>query len=462
MSPGQFRGSLMFKLITAFFVVSILGIVLVALLAGMITQMEYKRLMTDMQYEGLIADLVEIHTQDGGLENASDSVEESVSRWGMDGSEFLIIDSSGNILLSFTHQQLPNVSPEELSRFGIPIAVNSRVVGYLIPFHPMDTELVDVGSNIRRTNAALRLGVFGAALLVLTTGYFISRRILRPVRQLSKATRAIAEGDLDQEVRVVSRDEIGELANSFNQMSKSLKKSRDLRRQLTADIAHELRNPLSIIMGNAEAISEGVLPPTQEAAEVIYDEARHLSKLIDDLRELSLSEAGELPLHFGQVNLSHLFEKLQRHFALMLEEKALKLNPKVSADCPLIQADEHRLVQVLTNVIKNSIKHSPHGAVIILKAVKAPPLVDHVPSVLITVEDQGSGIAAEDLPYIFDRFYRGKMQGDRVQDGTGLGLAISRSLVENHGGRISARSVPTVSTVVSIVLPISGPTTNGK
>lgn len=460
MTSNQFRGSLMFKLITAFFVVSILGIVMVALLAGMVTQMEYKRLMSDMQYEGLIADLVKIHTQNGGLTEAGNTIEDSIDRWGMDKNEFLVIDTSGNILFSFTHQQLPNVSAEELSRFGIPISVNSQVVGYLIPFHPANTDIMDVDSNIRRTNAALRLGVLAAALLALTTGFFISRRILRPVRQLSKASRAIAEGDLEQEVLVGSRDEIGELANSFNQMSKSLKKSRDLRRQLTADIAHELRNPLSIIMGNAEAISEGVLPATQDSVEIIYDEARHLSKLIDDLRELSLSEAGELPLHFGQVSLKILFEKLQKHFLLLLEDKELSLIASNSADCPPINADESRLIQVLTNVINNSIKHSPKGSSIILKAVKAPPLLDHEPSVLITVEDQGSGISAEDLPYIFDRFYRGRMQADRVQDGTGLGLAISRSLVENHGGRISARSVPGVSTVVSIVLPVAGPKPN--
>jgi len=370
-------------------------------------------------------------------------------------NEFLVIDTNGKILFSFTHYQLPNVPAEELRRFGFPIAVNSKIVGYLIPFHPQDGAIVDVGSNIRRTNTVLRYGVLTAALLALLAGFFISKQLLRPIRQLNLATRAIAQGDLEHQVDVTRHDEIGELAESFNQMSSSLKKSRDLRRQLIADIAHELRNPLAIIMGNAEAMSEGVLPSTPEAVEVIYDEARHLSKLIDDLRELSLSEAGELPLHFADVDLGALFEKLQKHFLIILEETGLRMSAAVGADCPKIVADEVRLTQVLTNVIQNSVKHSQPGGMISLKAVKAPSLLDHEPSVLITIEDQGTGISEEELPYIFDRFYRGK-DVDRVKDGTGLGLAISRSLVENHAGKITAHSVPGRGTVVSILLPISG------
>lgn len=453
MTNGK-RGSLMLRLIIAFCLVSVLGIIIVAMIAGMFTQMEYRRLLSDMQYKGLIDDISQYHNDAGTLEGAEQTIEGSVDRLGMHMNEFLVIDPNGKILYSFTHFQLPNVPAEELSRFGFPIAINSRVVGYLIPFHPQNGAIVDVGSNIRRTNTVLRFGVLTAALLALVAGVFVSKQLLNPIRQLNMATKAIAQGDLEQQVLVSRRDEIGELAESFNQMSRSLKKSRDLRRQLTADIAHELRNPLAIIMGSAEAMSEGVLPTTPEAIEVIYDEARHLSKLIDDLRELSLSEAGELPLHFREVDLRALFEKIQKHFSVIMEEAGQRMIADVASNCPSLRADEMRLTQVLTNVIQNSVKHSLPGSAVTLKAVKAPPLLDHEPSVLITIEDQGSGISEEELPYIFDRFYRGK-DVDRVQDGTGLGLAISRSLVENHAGKITAHSVHGKGTVVSILLPIS-------
>lgn len=445
----------MFRLIIAFCAVSILGIILVAMVAGMFTQLEYRRLMSDMQYQGLVDDIAMYHDATGTLEGAENAIETSVERLGMRPNEFLVIDTQGKILMSFTHYELPKIPAAELSRFGFPISINSKVIGYLIPFHPQNGAIVDIGTNIRRTNTVLRFGVLGAGLLALLAGYFVSRSLLSPIRSLNQATRAIAQGDLEQQVDVTRRDEIGELAESFNLMSQSLKKSRDLRRQLIADIAHELRNPLMIIMGNAEAMAEGVLPSTPQAVEVIYDEARHLSKMIDDLRELSLSEAGELPLHFGEVKLGGLFERLQKHFSVIIEEAGLRFVASASPDCPTISADESRLTQVMTNVIQNSVKHSHAGGVITIKAVKAPPLLNHEPSVLITIEDQGTGISAEELPFIFDRFYRGK-EVDRVQDGTGLGLAISRSLVENHAGKIAARSVPGSGTVVSIMLPVAG------
>lgn len=448
--------SLMVKLIIAFCLVSILGIVMMAMVAGMVTQIEYKRLQSDMQYEGLIGELADAHAETGAFEGVEETIESNMDRLGVGRNEFLLIDTDGNIIFSFTHFDIPDISAQDLSRFGFPISVNSRVVGYLIPLHPQNASIVDVSANIRRTNIFLRFGVLGAGLLALLAGFFISRRILKPIRELNSASRAIARGDLEQQVKVSSRDEIGELGHSFNQMSQSLKKSRDLRRQLTADIAHELRNPLAIIMGNAEAMAEGVLPTTPDAVEVIYDEARHLSTMIDDLRELSLSEAGELPLHFDEVDLRNLFDRLKKHFSVLLEERSLEIHASVADDCPLINADEVRLTQVLTNIIQNSIKHSGSESLITLRAAKAPPLFATVPSVLITIEDQGTGIPEEDLPYIFDRFYRGK-DIDRVKDGTGLGLAISRALVENHNGKITAHSVVNAGTVVSIILPVAGP-----
>jgi signal transduction histidine kinase len=297
--------------------------------------------------------------------------------------------------------------------------------------------------------------MLSAAFAALCVGWFISHKILIPIRQLNTATHLVAAGDLETTVNVKNKDEIGQLADAFNQMTNSLRKDRDLRQQMTADIAHELRNPLTIIMGNAEAISEGILPPTKEAMEVIYDEAKHLSVLVDDLRTLSLSEAGELHLQKSLVNLKELFDRLALSFALKVAEKQATLSIVIAPDVPHLLADAGRLSQIFSNLLNNSIKHIDAGGKVVMSAA-----LSHGPYgeelVQIDVADNGAGIPAEDLPFIFDRFYRARNRSNRLLDGTGLGLAISRSLVENHGGTIGVVSDPGKRTVFSVTLPVGG------
>jgi two-component system, OmpR family, sensor histidine kinase BaeS len=219
---------------------------------------------------------------------------------------------------------------------------------------------------------------------------------------------------------------------------------------MTADIAHELRNPLSIILGHTEAMSEGVLPATAETLDIIYDEAKHLSRLVDDLRTLSLSESGELSLQRSLVNPVEILERSASANAVRAAEKGVTLQVEAAPDLPSVNVDVERIGQVLANLLDNSLKHTPSGSSIRLSAVAA------IDAVEISVQDSGSGIPPEDLPYVFDRFYRGKQTSGRVKDGSGLGLAISRALVELHQGQICVESGVGQGTTITVRLPVAG------
>ena len=430
-----FTHSLLVKLILAFWVVSILGIVSVAVLAWSVSQFEFKRFINESSYQGLIGRLAAYYSQHGNFDGAEYLLEEEAALPGNQAREYLVVDHQGNILISLVQHIPPGLPSPDFTRFGYSIYANDRVVAYLIPTRPPRNSADSAAENLRRIRLTLSLGVTFATLIALFFGWFMARNIIRPLRDLSAATHEIARGNLERQVSIQKNDEIGALAQSFNRMVESLKRSRDLRRQMTADIAHELRNPLSIIMGNAEALSEGILPADPKTLEIIYDEARHLSRLVDDLRTLSLSESGELCLQMAVVEPDELLERCAATYALRASEKHISLHVEASSALPKIMVDVERILQVLANLLDNSLKHTPQGGNIILSAVSAPDGNVH-----LVVQDDGTGIDAEDLPFIFDRFYRGRMVMKRINDGSGLGLAISRALVELHGGLLSVES----------------------
>jgi signal transduction histidine kinase len=325
--------------------------------------------------------------------------------------------------------------------------VGNETVARLIPMRPPRNTRELAAETLRRINSSLLLGGLAVTGLALLVGWLMARTILHPLRELHAATQSIAQGDLEKQVEISTKDEIGALAASFNGMTASLKRSRDLRRQMTADIAHELRNPLSIILGHTEAMSEGVLPATPETLDIIYDEAKHLSRLVDDLRTLSLSESGELSLHRSLVDPAALLERTASAYAVRAADRGVRLQVEPAAELPQVNVDVERLGQVLANLLDNSLKHTPAGGSIRLLAAAAADGVE------ISVQDSGSGIPAEDLPYVFDRFYRGKQTSGRVKDGSGLGLAISRALVELHQGQIRAESGVGEGTTIILRLP---------
>jgi signal transduction histidine kinase len=283
-------------------------------------------------------------------------------------------------------------------------------------------------------NQSLFIAAVGGALIALILGLFVARTLTRPVRELTTATHALAHGDLQQRVPVRSRDELGELAQAFNQMSADLVRATQLRRQMTADIAHDLRTPLTVIGGYVEALRDQVLAPTLERFEMIYGEVQHLQQLVDDLRTLSLADAGELRLNRHPIEPRALLTEVAALFQHRADQQSLTLIVDAADTLPVLNIDEGRFVQVLSNLVSNALRYTPAGGHITLGAI------DQSGAVQLIVRDDGAGILPEALPHIFDRFYRADQARHQASGESGLGLAIARSIIEAHGGTIAVQS----------------------
>ncbi len=298
------------------------------------------------------------------------------------------------------------------------------------------------------TLLAILCGVpFAFMLLASLFGGLAFRRLGTPFADIMSATDAIARGDLSVRLREKTPGELGNLARRFNNMVAELERAEKQRRNLTADIAHELRTPLHIIQGNLEGMLDGVYQPTPENINNSLDETRLLARLVDDLQTLSLAEAGQLPLHPTRFLLADLLTDSAAGFESRAAAQNVDLRVDVPDPSPEIKADYDRLNQVLANLLANALRHIPDKGQIALRAEAIPD------GVRIIVSDTGAGIPAEDLPYIFDRFWRGDKSRARTEGSSGLGLAITKQLVLAHGGTISAESEPGLGTTFTIDLP---------
>jgi len=316
-------------------------------------------------------------------------------------------------------------------------------------------------TSVNRTLLLIAV-VAGLSAVLLILG--LSRRILTPVEALTAAVRRMEAGDLSQRVEVTSRDEIGELARAFNAMADGLARLEELRRNMVTDVAHELRTPLSNIRGYLEALQDGVVEPERHIIDSLHEEAMLLNHLVDDLQELSLAEAGQLRLERQPVALADIVDRAVEAVRLRAEAKGVTLQVDLPEDL-LVEVDPQRVGQVLRNLLENALAHTPPDGKIALSAHETCPEPSDALSlsrgrradqwVEVSVRDTGSGIAAEDLPYVFERFYRVDKSRSRATGGTGLGLAIARSLVEAHGGRIWVESTEGEGSTFTFALPIS-------
>lgn len=274
--------------------------------------------------------------------------------------------------------------------------------------------------------------------------------IAGPLADLMDAADAVAAGDLHVRVAEESPGDFGRVAQTFNRMARELERAEEQRRNLTADVAHELRTPLSIIQGNLEGLLDGVYQPTAEHLAAILDETRRLGRIIDDLRLLSLAESGQLLLHKEVIEVGELLTDLATSFGGQAEAKGIRLclvGKEELAEMP-VKADVGRLYQVLGNLVVNALRFTPPGGTITLRGERAPG------AVRLIVRDSGKGIAPEDLPFIFDRFWRADQARSRAEGaGGGLGLAIARQLVLVHGGRIEVESQPGRGATFLVQLP---------
>ena len=453
------------KLIVAFLSIGIISVAVIFLSARWNTREEFIKFLSDQSETNIYEYLSDYYLQNGSWDGVEVFLgNNNGHRPGMGPGmgpgirpetiqPFTLIDKDGFVVISNERFSPGEKIPVEKLNASKEIFNDNKeeVVGHLflskLPFQGKQREL----EFIDRTNSTLLYGAIIGAVIALILGIFLSRTITRPIRELTQATHAVSEGDLTQQVSINSKDELGELGKAFNKMSAELSRAVNTRKQMIADIAHELRTPLSLILGHAEAVHDGVLPPTKENFEIIREEASRLDHLVEDLRTLSLADAGELPINPQPTEPGRLIQEAASLFQMRAQKKNIKLDLDIAPHLPTLELDPGRMTQVLTNILDNATRHTPESGQIVLSAVQWNDQVK------ITIEDSGQGLPPEDISRIFERFYRtdsSRQRNDKGSGGSGLGLAIAKSIVQAHNGQLSAESEAGQGLKIIISLPL--------
>lgn len=287
---------------------------------------------------------------------------------------------------------------------------------------------------------AVGYAAVAAFVAAIIASILISRQVVTPMLRMTGLSHRIAEGEYAERLKLPGGmkagqvDELDQLALSFNQMAEKLEKVETMRRQLIGDVTHELRTPLTAIKGYLEGIVDGVFPASPETFQQIHSEIDRLQRLVNDLQELSRVESGAVPLELALTTPAELINKIRSNFSNQFNEKEIQLETNVEAGLPEILVDADRIIQVLTNLVGNALQYSSSGGVVTIDVHQEKS------EIIYSVKDTGIGISAEQLPYIFNRFYRTDKSRNRASGGSGIGLTIAKALIHAHHGRIWAES----------------------
>ncbi|MCL6572481.1 MAG: HAMP domain-containing protein [Bacillus sp. (in: Bacteria)] len=363
---------------------------------------------------------------------------------GMSNVDYLLLDTNGTVIADTEGTRI-GMSGSELKGNTQALIVNGKKRGTLVL---QQLALQDLEKQfLRSSNTAIFISGLIAAAMAVLFSIWIARKISKPLRNLLIAIKRIASGEKGDEIKITTKDEFSELGEAFNDMSHKLERNEEVRRSLVADVAHELRTPLTILQGKLESIQEGAIKPTEEVVLELTDEVYRLNRLVSDLQQLSLAEAGKLLLNKQPVELKPLIDRVCGYLQLLADEKKITLKyEEIPTEC-VLEMDADRITQVIVNLIGNALRHTPEQGVVEVVAQEQDL------STIIQVRDTGQGIPEDVLPFIFDRFYKRDSSRSRHEGGTGLGLSIAKGFVEAHGGSITVESERNMGTVFTIKLP---------
>lgn len=442
--------SLRFRLVVSFAVVILVTIGTVFIFINHATQGEIRRFgeRADlMRMERMGIELGRYYWRQDGWDGIQPLVEQwcelfdqNITLTNTDG--VVVAASEGNLLGELFDSDVPSILILTPNRTG--------TIGtlYLTPKSSPELGFASLQLLIKVIGRFFLLGGLLAVAFALLVTFILSRRILAPVKALSHAAKRLGHGDFSQRVSVKDKGEMGEFAKTFNLMAGDLERAENIQRTMVADIAHELRTPLSNIKGYLEAISDGLIKPDTDTIHSIDEEASLLSCLVADLQELSLAESGELKLERHVEDISKMINQVVTAKQPQIANKGLSLKVDLPDALPVVSIDSQRISQVLRNLLDNAVAHTMAGSITISARQQDK-------QVQIDIIDTGEGIPEEDLPNIFERFYRVDKSRTRATGGSGIGLAIAKRLVEAHDGSIEAHSEKGKGSCFSFTVPVA-------
>lgn len=362
----------------------------------------------------------------------------------MANADLLLLDMNGTVIADTSGSRI-GTNGEGVHGKSSEIIINGKQEGTLLLYQHKLQNLEK--EFIKSANIAIVMSGLIAAVLAVVFSIWMAKRITKPLQTLVFGIRRLGSGEKVHEVKIDTEDEFHELGDAFNQMSERLARNEEIRQALVADVAHELRTPLAILQGKLESIQEGAIQASEEVVLELTDEVYRLNRLVSDLQQLSLAEAGKLPLNKQTVNLKKLIDRVCTNLQWLADEKGISFRyDKIPDDC-WADIDSDRITQVIVNLIGNALRHTQTQGMVEISVESCDS-----DTLNIKVADTGPGIPDDALPFIFDRFYKRDSSRSRSEGGTGLGLSIAKGFVEAHGGTISVQSEIGKGTAFTIML----------
>jgi len=443
------KRSLKTRLILTYLAVALVTILIVVLVIQLTSDKSLRNMVADQQIAQLSEAVQSYYTSNGSLDGFFDNyiklqppADHQAPPDSFDGnSRFIpirgitgLVDSNYRAVFPTFNYAIGATVPPDLLKDAEPVTLNGETIAYILrdPTPKFDLS-PEEQRYVQRTNLAIGLAAFVGVATAVVVGIVLAGGIIKPIQKLTQASTNLAQGELGLQVPVDSEDEIGQLTRTFNQMSADLAHSDQERKQMTADITHDLSTPLQIISGYVEMLAEGDVQLSDEHLDIIKTEIEHLRRLVGDLTTLSQVEGGGLEIQSAPIDPNQLLESVYRAYQPIAARLGITLTLDAQPTDSLVDVDEGRMLQVLMNLVENALRYTPAGGSVTLRS--------HVnDTVQLIVEDTGPGISPEDLPYVFDRFYQSEKSRLSSKGKMGLGLAICKALTEAMGCSITAYS----------------------